>query len=63
MSEERRCCFIPDQETLEGCKNLAEYEIWYGYNPAPDDYTDACAEHLEGLLDDHSEFKIYRIVG
>lgn len=58
----RICCCIPDQTKLdERCKNLAVYEIWYGSNPTPCDYSDTCAEHLEELLDDHNRFEIFRI--
>ena len=60
--KERTCCCIPDQSRLDlGCKNLATYEIWFGNNPGPEDYTDACASHLEQMLDDHKEFKIFRL--
>ena len=59
---ERICCCIPDQNKLdEGCKKPAVYEIWYGGNPSPDDFSDSCAEHLEQLLDDSNTFTINRI--
>ena len=64
MGKDRLCCCIPDQSNLEArCTNPAEYEIWYGNNPTPDDFTDACAKHLEELLDDHDVFTVYRIGG
>lgn len=58
----RLCCCIPDQKRLDvGCENLAEYQIWMGNNPAPDDYTESCAEHLEIMLDDSVRFEVLRI--
>ena len=58
----RLCCFILNQDKLEeGCENQAEYQIWYGYKPTPDDYTESCGEHLEQMLDDSTRFEILRI--
>lgn len=60
--EKRFCCYIPDQTKLnKGCQNLAEYQIWMGDNPTPDDYTESCAEHLEEMLDDSLKFVVLRI--
>ena len=61
-AKKRQCCFMPDQtDTTSRCDNLAKYEIWYGDEPTHDDYSDACAAHLEELLDDHNRFEILRI--
>ena len=60
--EKRLCCCIPNQEEPDDrCRNLAEYQIWNGYSPTPDDYTESCAEHLEKMLDDSGRFEILRI--
>ena len=60
--EGRYCCCIPVQTALdEGCLNQAEYQIWFGDNPTPDDCTESCGEHLEAMLDDHNRFEILRI--
>lgn len=57
----RLCCCIPDQAKLdERCQKPAEYEIW-SHAETPDDMTDACAEHLEQMLDDSLHFSIFRI--
>jgi hypothetical protein len=56
----RLCCCIPDQSKLdERCQKQAEYEIWR--DDTPDGATDACAEHLEQMLDDSPHFSIFRI--
>ena len=55
----RYCCYI-DQDGNE-CQNQAEYEIWFGYKPRPDDWTDSCSEHLADLFDDNPRFEIMRI--
>jgi len=61
-SNKRLCCCIPNQMKIgERCQNLAEYEIWMGDNPTPDDFTDSCGKHLEQMLDDSSRFVIFRI--
>lgn len=58
----RLCCYIPNQERLDKhCQSLAEYQIWMGYNPSPDDYTESCAEHLKDMLDDSARFEVLRI--
>lgn len=60
--DKRLCCCIPNQDKPEeGCQNLAEYLIFMGEYPSPDDYTESCGEHLEEMLDDSNRFEIYRI--
>lgn len=54
MSNERKCCKID-------CDKLAEYEIWSGWKPLPDGYTDSCLEHIPDLLDDEVRFEIIKI--
>ena len=62
MKKKRLCCYIPDQKKLDaGCQKSAEYQVWMGYGPTPDDFTESCAEHLEKLLDDNVRFEILRI--
>ena len=46
----RICCFID-------CENPATWEAWGG----PDDYTEACDDHLGHLLSDAPEHKVYHI--
>lgn len=60
--KERLCCCIPDQtrEDLR-CARLAEYQIWFGNDPAPDAYTESCSVHLEQMLDDSVRFEVLRI--
>ena len=56
---ERLCCYILDQENLNSqCQNKARYRV---LGEEPDNYTEACAEHLELLLDDSPSFSILRI--
>jgi len=63
MDDKRLCCCIPDQNNLDNrCKNLAVYTIYSLSNPSPDNYTESCAEHLEQMLDDSTNFEIVRIV-
>ena len=58
----RLCCYILDQKTLKRrCQNTATFEIWYGENPTPDDYSDSCDKHLVDLLDDSQTFTLNRI--
>ncbi len=58
----RECCCIPAQQNLEsGCTKPAEYQVWFGDNPTPDNFTESCAEHLEAMLDDSVRFEILRI--
>ena len=58
----RLCCCIPDQtKPDEQCLNLAEYQIWMGHSPLPEDSTDSCGNHLEEMLDDSVRFEIFRI--
>jgi len=53
------CCYIdPDQEH---CKTTAEWIIYDG--PRPDDYTEACTEHVGRLLSDADEFRVYPLRG
>lgn len=52
----RMCCKI-------GCGKLAEYEIWQGWMPGTDDYTDACLEHIPELLTDEPRHEIILIDG
>lgn len=62
MSKQRLCCCIPDQNDLsKQCQNLAEFQIWFGHKPTPDNYTESCAEHIAQLLDDSQRFEIFRI--
>ena len=61
MKKKRVCCCIPDQSNLDGCQKLAEYQIWMGENPTPDDYTESCAEHLKEMLNNSTFFTVYRI--
>lgn len=57
----RLCCYILDQENLNSqCQNKAQYQIWSG-EPQVDNYTEACAEHVEPLFDDSQSFSILRI--
>lgn len=59
----RLCCYIPDQSKLdERCQNLVTYQVYFGYSPTVDDFTETCAEHLEGMLDDNARFEIIRIL-
>lgn len=53
-NEIRHCCKI-------GCTNKAAYEIWYGYAPKADDYTDACLLHVGDLFDDSPRFEVIAI--
>lgn len=58
----RLCCCIPDQNKLdEGCPNVAEYTIYFGYGPGPDDWTESCLEHIPLMLDDSRRFEIIEI--
>lgn len=58
----RLCCCIPDQNKMDqGCQNPAVYQIYFGYIPTVNDYTEVCAEHLEEMLDDNVRFEILRI--
>lgn len=53
------CCCIPDQANLEvRCEKEAEYEIIPNDKNPIDNYTHACAEHLEQMLDDSMQFTI-----
>lgn len=64
MSENKRlCCCIPDQSNLLArCQNLAEYEIWFGHEPTPDEFTDSCANHLSQMIDENfTRFEVFRI--
>jgi len=57
-----QCCFIPDQTHKEKrCTNNTTFEIWYGENPTPDDYSHSCDEHLVEMLDDSKHFEINRL--
>ena len=65
------CCFIEqDKATLlsDGwaiedvpCGRVAEWIIYDG--PRPDDYTEACTEHVGALLSDANEFRVYPLRG
>ena len=54
MSGKRHCCYIP-------CSETAEYMA--AWHPGmPDNYTDACADHLGHLLGDNEvPATVYRI--
>jgi len=60
---DRTCCYILDQDKPEVCcQEPAGYQVWYGHDPGPDDYTESCAEHLELMLGDSCDrFEIFRI--
>lgn len=47
MAEEAECCFVVG-DNGEGCGRTPAWSINYG--PRPDDYTDACDEHVGELL-------------
>lgn len=55
------CCFIDDSGV--SCDNTADYQIWYGFNPTPDDYTECCDEHVSEMLDieGHERFEVLRV--
>ena len=56
----RKCCCIPDQNKLDQpCGKDAEWEIWSG--DTPDDFTDACTEHVGDMLTDAPKHTIYQI--
>jgi len=62
MPEKHLCCCIPNQEKPnERCQNPAEYQIWSGWEPRGEQYTESCADHLESMLDDSVRFEILRI--
>lgn len=64
------CCFIQTDQSVclsdgwtigdVACTSPAEWTIVHG--PAPEDYTEACTEHVGALLTDASEHRIYPIV-
>ncbi len=60
----RTCCYIDDDgdDGVE-CESDAEWSIhWEGVYPAPDNYADACSEHLgEMIPDEANEFTGYRL--
>ncbi len=57
----RPCCYI-DDDGVE-CERHAEWSIhWEWPYPTPDNYTDACSEHLgEMLPDEANEFTVSRL--
>jgi hypothetical protein len=60
----RTCCYVPDQSDLKSlCNKPAEFQVWYGYEPTVDDYTECCGEHLADVLRcDHTmRFEVVRM--
>lgn len=57
------CCFIEQDKATEDvpCNRVAEWIIYDG--PRPDDYTEACTEHVGVLLSDANEFRVYPLRG
>jgi hypothetical protein len=51
---DRKCCFIP-------CEKAAEFTIYAIPSESPDDYTDACAEHVTALFDARTEQRVFRL--
>lgn len=49
-----RCCKV-------GCDRLADWQICWG--DSPDDYTEACGEHVGDLLEPDAENRIYPLGG
>ncbi len=60
----RLCCYMISD--LKRCENPAEWEIWE-YDEkgrcGPDNFTDACTEHVGDLLSDQPEHRIFSIGG
>lgn len=52
------CCFVSEQKV--SCVKPAKYQVWTESENL-DNYTEACAEHLELTLDDSVRFTIFRI--
>lgn len=59
MEGKRLCCFMYS-ETLR-CQNEALWEVWKYGSSNPDDYTDACMDHLGELLTDAPIHVVYNI--
>lgn len=60
---QRLCCCIPDQSKLEErCQKPTEFEVWFGWEPGPEDCTDTCSGHVAEMLDDSPRFEIVRVV-
>jgi hypothetical protein len=49
------CCFIEDDGS--DCEQEAEWEIWYSLDP--NDFTQACPEHVGFLLEPQAANYIY----
>lgn len=45
MSKNIPCCYI-------GCEEMANWVIYHGDYPGPDDYTHSCNEHIPDMLTD-----------
>lgn len=50
------CCFIVDGQT-EHCSKTAEWSVVFG--STPDDYTEACTDHVGVLLEPGRENVVY----
>lgn len=61
--EQNRLILLSDGWAIEDvpCARLAEWTIYDG--PRPDDYTEACTEHVGYLLSDADELRVYPLRG
>ena len=56
--DKRDCCFMFRDGLL--CEAGASWQIWHG--PSPEDYTEACTDHVGELLTDAPEHRVYPII-